>query len=664
MASELDPRSEEQRSHNDEGLLEVARERFAQAQEASSHWRDSAREDLRFRAGEQWPDEIKAERDRDDRPCLTINELPKFIHQVTNDQKLSRPGLKASAVESDEDVDIADVYQGMMRSIEVESGADMAIDTAFSNAVTIGRGYYRILTDYVDEMSFDQKIMIKRIRNSFSVYTDPSAQEMDLSDMRWAFVVERMSRNEFKLRYPNIDPQKMDEYAALGDTWIEREQVRIAEYFWIEDKATRIYDLMGDVKGVLEEDMPPGLDLAQFRSRRTLVPVVQWTKITGYDVLERREWPGRWIPIIPVFGDEIDIEGRIDHHGIVRNAKDPQRNKNYWATAATEMIALAPKAPYIGVEGQFEGYERSWAESNRRNVAYLEYRDVSLRGGGNAPPPQRQIFEPPVAAITQERLISSQDLNSTTGIYKAALGDESNEKSGKALQARQQESDVSNFHFGDNLRVARRHEGRILIDLIPRIYRPGRVVRIIGEDEAEKVVKLGEPSVDSRTKKEVFYDLDKGKYDVVATVGPNYQTKRQQAADFMNSIISAAPQLMEIAGDLIVKAQDGPGAQEIAERIRRTIPPEIIGEDGEVDEQQLQAMIPQLKQQLQALNEYAKELEAKAAELEQQVETKDREHDLKERELVLKAEIEGRELDLKEEELEIKRMEAAARVGD
>nr|MBA3756529.1 hypothetical protein [Nitrosomonas sp.] len=559
--------SEKKVEQSDEDILTVARNRWNIAVEAEIEIRALALDDMNFRAGEQWETSVRASREQDRRPCLTINRLPQYIRSITNDQRQNRPSIKVDPVDDKADVETAKVYQGLIRHIEYNSNADVAYDTAFEAAATKGLGYYRIVTAFCDPMSFEQEIKIKRIRNSFSVYLDPSYQEPDASDANWGFIFEDMNIEDFKAQFPTAKVSGMEDWRSLGDVaegWLSKETVRVAEYFYRTYEEAEIY-LLSTGETVLKEDlekigMPEGMSVVS--KRKTVVPKIKWLKINAIEVLEKTDWPGKYIPIIPVLGDELDINGKRILEGVIRHAKDPQRMYNYWASAETETIALAPRAPFIGVEGQFEGHEAKWREANVKNYAYLEYKGKML-GGELAPPPQRNAYEPPVMAITQARQMSAEDLKATTGIYDSALGMKSNETSGRAIQRRAQQAQTNNFHFIDNLTRALRHGGRILIDLIPHVYDTARAVRIMNEDGSVDMVKVNE--VFEHKGKQVNYQLGHGKYDVTVSTGPSFATKRQEAVESMLSLTASYPQVAQIAGDLMIKNMDWPGAQEIAE---------------------------------------------------------------------------------------------------
>jgi hypothetical protein len=655
--------AQENQDSGAEKILEEAKARLKLAEQSESEIRRLALEDLEFSSGKQWPDEVKSERERDGRPCLVINRIPQFIQQVTNDQRQNRPSIKVHAVDDSADDDTAKVIQGLIRHIEYNSSADTAYDTAFDSAVRGGFGYFRIVTDFVSPTSFEQEILIKRIRNPFSVFFDPFSQEPDGSDASFAFVIEELTKDEFRTRYPESKLCSEDEWSLTGNQspeWVKTDGARVAEYFFKDHREAELC-LLSDGQVMEREEAEQavagsvmidelgqavaGLEIVQTRKSR--IPVIRWVKLSGAEILEETEWPGIYIPIIPVYGAEQFINGKRMLEGLVRNAKDSQRMYNYWASAETEAIALAPRAPFLVAEGQIEGYENEWETANRRNHAFLTYRVKSV-GGEPLPPPQRNAFEPAVQAITQARMIAADDLKATTGIYDAALGNKSNETSGIAIRARNVQAQTSNFHFIDNLTRSLRHAGRILVDLIPRIYDTARSARIIGDDGEQKVVKLNQPTGEvGKDGQELIYSLDAGKYDVTVDVGPSYASKRQEAVASMMEVTRAVPQLMQVAGDLFIKAMDWPGASEISERLKKTLPPNLIEDPN----QKKVPIPPQVQAQMQQMGQMVDQLTEKLNEAQDQLDHKRLELESKERIEMKKLEV---QLEIKRAELDAK----------
>jgi hypothetical protein len=599
--------------------------------DAEQRNRDNALQDLRFHMGDQWPENIRAEREVDGRPCLTINRLPAFVHQITNDQRQNRPSIQVNPVDDHGDVDTAEVIQGLVRNIEVASDADAAYDEAFISAVICGFGYFRVITQYADPMSFDQEILIRPIKNRFTVYRDPSSKLPDKTDCKWTFIVDHMTLEEFEYQFGEHPDVKAnwEEYAGAGDRepdWLDKDGIRIVEYFSVECEEKelvrcQVFDATSNgwqVLDVLADQVPEGA-IIQAR-RKTEVPYVRWSKMTAIDILEERKLPGDIIPVFSVIGEEVDVDGRSELVGLVRFLRDPLAMYNFWVTAETEAIALAPKAPHIGVEGTFEGHEHEWALSGYRPTQTLEYKPVLMENGQMAPPPARQQFEPAVMAITNARMQAAQDLKDVSGIHDASLGARSNETTGVAIRQRQAEGDTSNFHFTDNLARSIKALGRMLVKYwIPEFYDTARVERIIGADDAKKLVKLNQPTEHNGQPK--IFDLATGKYDVTISVGPSYQTKRQEATASMVEFARTVPELVPRFADVMVKAMDWPYAQEIAKRIA---PPDAQ-QDGEgPDPAQLQAQLQQAGQQLQLMQQ-------ELAQAQQQIQTKSMELSSRER---------------------------------
>ena len=610
----------------DAEILSVARSRLDTAMGALDDSRQSELDDLKFAAGSpdnqwQWPQEVLNSRVATQgsslgaRPCLTINKMPQHIKQVTNDQRQNRPAGKVIPANSDANSEVAEVYNGMIRHIEYISNADVAYDTACENQVTYGEGYIRIITDYVDEDSFDQDILIRRVRNSFSVYMDPMIQDPCGEDAQWCFITEEITKREYEEQYPDANPVSTLSDLGVGDNslsaWLGEDTVRIAEYFYVETTREKLnlYPEGAAFEGSPEDEVYRKHFGEPIKSRMSERKQIKWIKTNGYEVLERRDWPGKYIPVVRVLGNEYEIEGRLYVSGIVRNAKDPQRMYNYWTSQEAEMLALAPKAPFIMYGGQAEGYENQWKTANVKPWPYLEVNpDVTDGDGRVLPLPQRS--QPPMVqnGLIAAKTAASEDIKETTGQYNASLGQTSNERSGKAILARQHEGDKSTYHYVDNLARAVRYVTRQIVDLIPKIYDAPRTARILGEDGESKMAKL-----DPDQKAPVTHVVDKdgiviekiynpsvGKYDVMVITGPGYATKRIEAQENMATILQGNPELWAIMGDLFVKNMDWPGAQEMANRMKRSIDPKLLADDDESPAlQQANQQIQQLSQQLQ-----------------------------------------------------------------
>jgi hypothetical protein len=628
--------------------LSQMRSRFKMAVAAYSDTREDQLDDLRFMAGSsdnhyQWPADVLSVRGSvqgqtiNARPCLTINKLPQHVRQVTNEQRQNRPSPNVIPVDDDADVEVAEIFDGMIRHIEYISDADVAYDTACDNQVTYGEGYIRILTEYCDETSFDQDIKIGRIRNSFSVYMDPTIQDPCGADAEWCFITEDILKADYERMYPNAMPVSSIMVQGVGDQalsqWLSETTVRIAEYFYCDYKAETLNlypDGTTTYQGTPQDKMLRQMGLKPTRQRKLQRKSIKWCKTNGYEIIEEREWAGAYIPVIRVIGNEWSIEGQLEISGLVRNAKDAQRMYNYWVSQEAEMLALAPKAPFIGYGGQFEGYEEKWKTANTQNYPYLEVNPDVTDGAGNILPlPQRA--QPPMAqtGLIQAKMGASEDIKAATGQYNASLGMTSNERSGRAILARQREGDVGTYHYVDNLARAIRHVGRQLVDLIPKIYDTQRIARVIGVDGESKMVRL-DPNQPEPVRKMVneqgvvvakIYNPGVGKYDVKVTTGPSYLTKRQESMDAMSQILQGNPNLWAAAGDLFVKNMDWPGAQELAQRLKKMIDPKLLQEEDDpalqAANQQIQAMQQQMEQMYNMLQNVGKSMEAQKLRIDE-----------------------------------------------
>jgi hypothetical protein len=627
--------------------LDEMRSRYTMAIAAFSDSREDELDDLRFMAGSpdnqwQWPADVLATRGAvqgqtiNARPCLTINKLPQHVRQVTNEQRQNRPSGKVIPADDKADVEVAAIYDGMVRHIEYMSDADVAYDTACENQVTYGEGYIRILTEYCDEDSFDQDLRIGRVRNSFSVYMDPMSQDPTGADAEWCFITQDITKQEYERDYPDAAPLSSILASGVGDQylsqWLTEDTLRIAEYFYYkhEDATLNLYPgNQSFFDGSPEDKQMKAMGLKPVKSRRVDRKKVMWMKTNGFESLEEREWAGKWIPVVRVIGNEFEVEGQIYISGLVRNAKDAQRMYNYWTSQEAEMLALAPKAPFIGYGGQFEGYEMQWKTANTTNWPYLEVNpDVTDGMGAVLPLPQRAAPPLPQTGLIQAKMGASDDIKSTTGQYDSSLGATSNERSGRAILAREKQGDTGTYHYVDNLARAIRHITRQLVDMIPKIYDTERIARIVGLDGEVDMVKINpqQPNpvneirdVNTGILIEKIYNPGVGRYDVVVTTGPSYMTKRQEAMDAMSQILQGNPQLWSVAGDLFVKNMDWPGSEELAARLAKTIDPKLL-EDGDKDpalqaaEQQMQAMGAELDQMAQMMQNFQKSVEVQDLE--------------------------------------------------
>ena len=608
--------------------VQQALDRFTLAVEAEQKQRDRELAALKFARGrqeDQWTEEAIRERSGRGagaspavapRPILTINKLKQPLDQLENQAKASRLSIHFAPNSDDADPETAEVYEDVARAVQVDSRAHIARNWAFRRAIRGGRGAYRINVEYANDGDFDLDIVYKRILDQGAVYLDPFAQEPDFCDMEWALITSDLpwSRYVREFKDSTLATYDDDELVALGNEkpgWVSGEKearsVRIAEYFAVEYDEEELTSEDGERTRIVE--------------KRT----VKWLKINALEVLEETEWNGRYIPIVPVVADEDVADGERSWTGIVEPAMDAQRSYNVMRSAEIEAIGLAPKAPYVGYEGQFEGHEDKWNTANVRNWSYLEARPVTL-DGKPAPLPQRNVQEPAIQAIALSTRQASDDVHATTGVPPVALGTlDPHERSGKAIKALQQMSEQGTSGYLDNLAsISMLYEGKILRDLIPKVYdRPGRIVHAIGADDQRRSVMLNAPFVmqngrpviaPAGTPKAKTYDLAKGQYTVSVKVGKSYTTKREQGAAAIGELIQAAPQLIGVLGDIYVGELDFPGARQAADRLKKMLPPQLQdNQDGGQLPPQAQQQIAQMEQMIDALS---KELTAKTQLIE------------------------------------------------
>ena len=453
--------SKEMTKDQDE-ILRQARERFERAAEADRENAIEAHDDLKFRVGEQWPEDVKRERESDGRTVLTINRILQFIRQVTGDIRINRPAIRVRPTGKGANRAVAEVLTGLIRHIEQVSQAQTAYTTAADSAAACGIGHFRIVSEYSDDDGFEQDIRIRRILNPFAVAWDPDAEALTREDAKYRFVTARVPLDEFKERWPDARTSDFDssdyDRDYLGDWW-DGEGVRVAEY-WCKKSVVKTLHMMTDgsvlddaglakARAEAAEDGAAAPEIKRTREVRTH-EIVEYM-LNGVEVIEGPvKWPGRHIPIVSVCGEEVHIGDGTVRSGVIRYAKDAQRLYNYMRSTAVEAGALQPKAPFIATPNQIKGHETQWREANRRNVPYLLYNPDGQAPGA----PQRQLPAPIAVGFEQEAAIAADDMKATTGIYDASLGQRSNETSGKAIIARQREGDVSTYVYADNLAKA------------------------------------------------------------------------------------------------------------------------------------------------------------------------------------------------------------------
>jgi len=587
--------------------IDEAKEFLKLANDADTMNRQEALEDMKFVGGDQWPVELQNSRNLESRPVLTINKLDGYCRQVVNQIRQQRPRPKVHGMNSQADEKTAQVIQGIIRHIEANSRADNAYDTAADYAVRMGWGYIRLRTDYVSPDSFDQEIYIDAVDNPFTVYYDINSVAPDGSDAERCLITTMMPKKEFEKLYPDSDTMSFTQ-RGTGDSqseWITKEDIRLAEYYYIVKEKATLY-LLSDGTSTFAEDKDffqrlEAVGVEVVDQRPSYKKTVKWCKLTACEILEERTLPGRYIPVIPVYGRHIVVGDKRHKFGMVRYAKDPQRMYNFWQTSLTESIALAPKAKWLMAEGQDEGHENDWAQANLKSFPLLRYKQTDIEGRP-APVPQRLQPEPPPTGILSATEVIDADLKMMMGVFDPAQLKQGN-ISGKALNGQIQQMDLSNFDFYDQLTKSQAQVARIILNWIPEVYDTQRVMRIIGDDGKPETITINERDAVGR----VMNDVTVGLYDVVMDTGPGYNSKREAAVEAMTPILAADPALMAQIGDLWFRNQDFPGADVIADRLATLNPLAQIDEKSDVPPQaqmaikQLQGQLQQAQQQIEQM---------------------------------------------------------------
>jgi len=606
-----------------EVFLECAA-RLKIAEEVEGTNRVKGIEDLEFADGQQWPDDLYNQRRQTQRPTLTINHTNALVKRVVNNMRQQRPRIKVHPTGNGAKVEDARIAQGLIRHIETQSKASVAYDTGGESAVRIGWGYWRILGDYIDETSFDQELKIAPVRNTFTGYIDPSAQLPDGSDMEWFIFSTKMKRAQFKREYPDapLNDWSVGGAGDLRTEWENREEIRLAEYYRIKHTPDTLYKL-SDGRAIFKSQytklkdqfQAAGLQLAtdltgKIISRPTSRRQIQWFRITGSQVVDKRDLPGHWIPVIRVEGNTLDLNGEVRRKGMIRDLKDPARMFNYWRTASTEKLALSSKAPWIGAEGQFDGHPE-WDDANQKPYSRLTYKVLMGMDGNplNIPPPQRLPAIEVEAGFAEAAQSAAGDLAAVASMpHEPSQDTPGSVVSGVALRRRQAISDISHLQYYENQTAAIAHTGVILLDLIPHYYSEERMQRIIGDDGVPQMVNINQPQQqqgpDGQAISTIKNDMTVGRYDVVMDTGPGYETRRQEGAEAMIDLLGTplAEPIAKTGADLVVRNMDFAGADELADRLM-PLNPQGMEKAMEALPKQAQSIVMSLQQELKAAQE-------------------------------------------------------------
>jgi len=676
----------------EQGLVTKIKEDY----NAGETWEANARlnfdYDYKFANGDthnkyQWENDLVLSRELDDKPCLTINKTAQHNLMVINDAKQNKPGVRIRPVGDEASYEGAQIYQELIYHIEYISSAENVYDSATTWQVQAGIGYWRVDTDYISDKSFDQEIYIRHIKDPRSVYLDPEINEPDGSDARWGLIFEDMPRDLFKKKHPKF--ASIASASVLGnnsDAWITRNHVKVALYYWKEEKEDKLVtwtspndrtqviekvseldemqkSLYGELKGNKQAKI-----LYSFRERKVISENVKWVKIAGDRVIEGpTDWPGSTIPIVRLVGTETVIDGILDRKGHTRALINAQQIYNYMSSSNVEYISTQSKTPWIAPSQAIEGFEEYYKTANRINHSYMPYNAID-EDGNTIPPPIRNAAPNSSTGYVQQMQVAQNELMMVSGQYQAQMGENENAKSGVAINARQRQGDRATYHFIDNLAIAIRRTGKILIDLIPKVYDTPRIKKILAQDGNRINVKIdtdaqqslqdvGDPNnplMDNGQKvKEVIFNPDFGMYDIQADTGPSYATKRMETSTMMMELMKADPELWKLAGDILVKNMDFAGADVVAQRLNNIVPPEVKGE----------GLPPQVEQIMHQASDHIQQLTQQNQQLMQQLKDKEKELTIKAQDLDLRFKEGGAEQARADYEAETKRLVALGNSG-
>lgn len=617
-------------------IVDEAKKRFKRAQEAYSDSRKKAIADTKFAMGDsdnlwQWPEEVRQA--RQGKACLTINGTAQHCNQIINAIRQNRPSVKVSPVDNGADKETANIFAGLIRNIQADSSADDAHDLAAEHSIYGGEGYWRVITEYESPTSFDQVIKIKPCPNPQQVFIDCDCKELDKSDAQWGFIFEDISIEQFRREYPKINPESW--VGAESQGWHNEETVRRAEYFYCTHEDD-VACLLQDGTTALKSELPEGATV--LKERKTQVKRWKWCKLVGGhdEPVETQDWLGEYLPIIAVVGKELNVDGEIIRKGIVRDLKDPARMVNYAYSETVQTLALQNKVPYIAASEAIEGFEDKWGAANLDNLAYLPFNAYD-DNGNPLPKPERQAPAVMPAAQVQLLQLSTEEMRAASGQQNANFGIKSEAASGVGIQRLKAQGEVATFHFPDNLARGLRYEAKVLIDLIQKYYDSRRVVRILGLDGKEETAVLNpelevpfQEVEDAQGGVQKIFNPQVGRYDVVIDTGPSFHTQRQEAQAAMTELTGRSPGLMEVAGDIIMRAFDFPFSEELAERIRKTLPP-ALQENGAQD------LPPEVKLQLEEMGRQMQAMQQAGEELQRENEALKAEKGLEFKKLIIEA---------------------------
>lgn len=647
-------------AEKDEDIVKEAHSRFKYCEDWEAPARVNFDYDYKFANADthnkyQWDTALINTRQDEGKPILTVNKVQQHNLLIINDAKMNKPGVRIRPVGDEATFEAAQVYQDLVYHIEYISSAEHVYDNGLKWQVEAGIGYWRIQTDYIDNKTFNQEIYIKRIRDPRSVYKDPDVNELDTSDARYGFVFEDEKIDLYKAKYPDF--KDVGGSSVLGNVsldWFSKDHVRVAEYYRKRQKKDKLIAFLGpdgqQQIGFYSALTAEGKQHYQqvkkeptSQERDVLNDEIEWFKIAGAKIIDRGKWLGKYIPLIPIVGIETVIDGVLDRKGHTRALINPQQIYNWNTSANQEYGALQTKSPWVAPSAAIEGYEEYYKTANSINHAYLPYNHID-DDGKPIPPPARP--GPPVGspAYSEQMRIAENEMMMASGQYQAQFGENENAKSGVAINARQRQGDRATYHFIDSQAIAVALTGKMIVDLIPKIYDTERIIQIMARNGKQKKIQIAPNAADAHQQlpqdttvdpakrvEEIIFNPNIGTYDIQADTGPSFATKRNEGFNALTQIASQNKDFMNmIGGDIYFKNADFPDSDILAERYARIIPPNVRGEGPD----------PQTEQVMHQASDKIEQLTKLLTDAQQKLADRDRELTIKENEFKMKGNVE------------------------
>lgn len=621
----------------DEELIARSIKRFKITADAESDCRRQALEDLNFSIGTgQWDAAVKANREIEGKPCLTINRAPAFLRQYTGEERQHRPAMLVSPVGSGADVEVAKIHQGVLRHIEVVSIADVTYDDSYDWMMRTGWCPWRVLPEYTSERSFDQEPRIHKFDNPFSCYLSP-VRAADGTDPLWAHVITDYSHDDYVAEFGETEFAKLNFPTQMGNAepdWVTKDGVRVAEYWWIELQRKTLV-LFEDGTTAFRDEITKDEKAYIVGERETVARKVHFVKHDAVHVLETRDYLGKYLPFPEVNGVRLNVNGRTYRAGMVRDYRDAQRIYDFMVTRQVEQVDLVSKDPLM-VPEENAAYAEDYRQMNRKNFSHLFFKTYDQQGR-QLPVPQRAGREAPIQAMAEVIRQADYDMKAVVGIYGPSLGEESGsaQESGFSILERKQQSDTAAVSWHDNLNRAILWQGKILLDLWPKLINSARVQRIINPDDSVKHAVIynsqhtppenggtpleAEQMLDPQIGLKKAYDVGVGDYDLVLSTGPMYASARKEAFKALTAVIAENPQVMlPLVGDVWAKNADFPDAEVLAQRFKQLLPPNL--QDSEGDD--LQAKLTRAQAAVTALGQQYNQLVAELNRASDTIRTK------------------------------------------